>query len=117
MFYGDEGLLLLDIFECFCYYFGYVVCLFVLVEMVMLVLNVSQGLICEQVVCEVFNYVVDKQIFVDSVLYGIQQVVDILFVFFVFYVLQDLMLCCYDLIKVCVLLEQVGWQQLEGQFW
>ena len=86
-------------------------------ETVMLALNASQGPTREQAVREALNYAVDKQTLVDSVLYGTQQVADTLFAPSVPYAPQDLTPRRYDPTKARALLEQAGWQQLEGQPW
>ncbi len=83
----------------------------------MLALNASQGPTREQAVREALNYAVDKQTLVDSVLYGTQQVADTLFAPSVPYAPQDLTPRRYDPTKARALLEQAGWQQLEGQPW
>ncbi|HBT6173445.1 TPA: nickel ABC transporter, nickel/metallophore periplasmic binding protein, partial [Klebsiella pneumoniae] len=71
----------------------------------------------ELTVREALNYAVDKQTLVDSVLYGTQQVADTLFAPSVPYAPQDLTPRRYDPTKARALLEQAGWQQLEGQPW
>ncbi len=83
----------------------------------MLALAASQGPTREQAVREALNYAVDKQTLVDSVLYGTQQVADTLFAPSVPYAPQDLTPRRYDPTKARALLEQAGWQQLEGQPW
>ncbi len=83
----------------------------------MLALNASQGPTREQAVREALNYAVDKQTLVDSVLYGTQQVADTLFAPSVPYAPQNLTPRRYDPTKARALLEQAGWQQLEGQPW
>lgn len=115
MLYGDEGLLPLDTFERFRHHPGYVARLSAPAETVMLALNASQGPTREQAVREALNYAVDKQTLVDSVLYGTQQVADTLFAPSVPYAPQDLTPRRYDPTKARALLEQAGWQQLEGQ--
>ncbi|UMX91484.1 nickel ABC transporter substrate-binding protein [Klebsiella pneumoniae] len=117
MLYGDEGLLPLDTFERFRHHPGYVARLSAPAETVMLALNASQGPTREQAVREALNYAVDKQTLVDSVLYGTQQVADTLFAPSVPYAPQDLTPRRYDPTKARALLEQAGWQQLEGQPW
>lgn len=117
MLYGDEGLLPLDTFERFRHHPGYVARLSGPAETVMLALNASQGPTREQAVREALNYAVDKQTLVDSVLYGTQQVADTLFAPSVPYAPQDLTPRRYDPTKARALLEQAGWQQLEGQPW
>ena len=61
---------------------------------------------------EALNYAVDKQTLVDSVLYGTQQVADTLLPSVPY--APDLTPFTSD---KAALLEQAGWQQLEGQPW
>ena len=117
LLYGYEGLLPLDTFARFSQNPAYHTQLSQPIETVMLALNTAKAPTNELAVREALNYAVNKKSLIDNALYGTQQVADTLFAPSVPYAPQDLTPRRYDPTKARALLEQAGWQQLEGQPW